>query len=96
MFNLATGGNGCTNSCAESSDGAAWTMIGRVSYTVRQTSKVPSEVDITRQVKSQSSVKAFNLLRIAVFDCPVQDSGRQLDEMQAWSLVSFSEEDGIY
>ena len=70
-------------------------MIGRVNYTVRPTSKVPSEGDITRQGATQSSVKAFDLLRICVFDCPVQDSWRQLDEMQAWSLVSCLGEDGI-
>ena len=43
----------------------------------------------------QSFVKVFDLLRIGVFDCPVQDSWRQLDEMQAWSLVLFLGEDGI-
>ena len=58
-------------------------------------SKVPSEGDIMRQGVIQSSVKVFDLLRIGVFDCPVQDSWRQLDEMQAWSLVSFLGEDGI-
>ena len=70
-------------------------MIGRVNYTVRPTSKVPSEGDITRQGVMQSSVKAFDLLRIGVFDCPVPDGCRQLDEMQTWSLVSFFGEDGI-
>ena len=89
------GGNGCTNSCADSSDKAAWTMIGIVNYTECPTSKVPSEGDITRQGVMQSSVKAFDLLRIGVFDCPVHDSWRQLDEMQAWSLVSFLGDDGI-
>ena len=62
---------------------------------MRPTSKVPSDVYITRQGATQSSVKAFNFLRISVFDCPVQDSGRQLEEMQAWSLVSFLGEDDI-
>ena len=33
--------------------------------------------DITRQGATQSSVKAFDLLRIGVFDCPVQDNWRQ-------------------
>ena len=70
-------------------------MIGRVNYTVRPTSKIHSEGDITRQGVMQSFVKVFDLLRISVFDCPVQDSWRQLDEIQAWGLVSFLGEDGI-
>ena len=35
LFDLDTGENGGTNSCTESSDGAAWTMIVRESWTVR-------------------------------------------------------------
>ena len=70
-------------------------MIRIVSCTVRPTSKVPSEGDITRQGATQTSVKAFDLLGIGVFDRPVQDSWDNLLEMQAWSLVSFSDEDGI-
>ena len=41
------------------------------------TSKVPSEGDITRQGMMQSSVIAFDLLGISVFDRPVQDSWGQ-------------------
>mgnify|MGYP003688205169 CR=1 FL=1 len=61
---------------------------------MRPTSKVPSEGDITRQGATQSSVKALDLLGMGVFDHP-RTAGDNLLEMQAWSLVSFSEEDGI-
>ena len=76
-----------TNSCADSSDRAAWTMIGRVNCTVRPTSKVPSEGDTTRQGVMQSSVKAFNLLRIGVLIVLSRTTGDNLMRYKhgAWS-----------
>ena len=97
LFDLATRGNGDRHKllCKEvrrNGHNHDWTSELH-SAPDHQTS---NEGDITRQVTSQSCVKSFNLWRLAT--CLVvlcKTAGDNLFQKQAWSLVSFSEEDGI-
>ena len=101
LFDLATRGNGDRHKllCKEvkrNDHNHDWTSELHSAHD-HQTSH---EGDITRRVTSQSCVKSFNLWRLAT--CLVvleivlsKIAGDNLFQKQAWSLVSFSEEDGI-
>lgn len=65
LVHLATRGYGSSNPCAKTSEGAAGTIVTGVSSTVSPASKAFCEGDIVRLWSSESSVEAFDLMRIS-------------------------------
>ena len=70
------GGNGSTDPCTQTLDRVAGSVVLRVSSTVCPTRETTFKCHITRKRSTKNTIKAFNLLRVAVLDSFVQDSWR--------------------